>query len=250
MLKFFTKMLSKNVKTEEKELYYEFYKYKTLESLLYFRMFLYVTIPAIPFLFYEQSGFSRIIPIIFASLTIIAIIYIMLPTKQCFSNNSDDKINCFERNTYKLSNIIQNISTISKNSVPSKKDWKQIKKANRKLYDKLLYENFLGKNKETIDVFYYARQIALFLKDAELMYVAIDDECNNKFHAHALVKRRDQVYDIYLKRSFKIDDYAKLYKMKTYKKWTYRDYSKCNFDRLVQEGFIEWCSDNGIWYSK
>lgn len=242
MLKLIMKKFSEDVKFREKELYYEFYKYElALPFLLNFRMVLCLIIPFIPFLWYKYSGHSRLIPAIVAAIFAVVLIYLFVLSKQTFFSNKKTR---YKQRTLELKNIIRKKVTISKNSVLSKKDWKLIKKTNKELYEDLLGD------KSDDDSFYYARQIGLIVKDVELMYVAINDKSEDEVRAHALVKRDGKVYDPFLKRSFNLNDYARLYEMETYEIWSFKEYSKRNFEESVKKDFTNWCAENEFWLFK
>ena len=235
MLKHYVKKFCKNINFTEKALFYEFYKYELgLPILLNMRLCLYPWISLLLFFFYKYNSILVLILFIVSTLTIFICCLIELKREK------PDKLTLYQLRTLKLRDMFLKRITIRKNNVISKKDWKHIKKTNKKLYKKLL-----GDQSEDLS-YYYAREIALILKNVKLMYVAIDDRLHETIYAHALIRKGDQVYDSYLKRSFKLDDYAKLYNMKIYSQWSFKDYSDSAFRRTVKNNFTNWCIKNDV----
>ncbi len=46
--------------------------------------------------------------------------------------------------------------------------------------------------------------------------------------------------------SYKIEDYQKIFKIDIFKKWTYEEFSKNNFQDEVREEFRRWCKEKNV----
>ena len=54
------------------------------------------------------------------------------------------------------------------------------------------------------------------------------------------------IYDSNMHQSEKYEDFIKLYKFKTYKQWSYDEYSREDFRKSEQAEFRKWCEENNV----
>ena len=118
--------------------------------------------------------------------------------------------------------------------VVTKEDWKNIKKQDYKLYRVLRCNKSLG------SCYYYSREIALYLKDAKLMYCIIDGEDGPT--AHAVIVKNNCVYCTNGRAHFDLEEYKQYLNVKVYKMFSEKEYRSETFFDDIRDNFMEWCS--------
>lgn len=238
MLKYIMKVFYGRMQVENKDLFFEFYKYENaLPILLNMRLMLYLLFCLLLIViseFYNNTVFE----IFVYSICFIVMAYTILELKR----KSPIIRTPYEVRTLILQEkIIKNFVSL-KSNVISKYGWKKIKRADVGLYMDLLSD-------ECRNVcYYYAREIALIVKDVKLMYVSVCDHLNNnKTCAHVIIRRNDEIYCTNFRRTFKLDDYTRFFDMKIYKEWDYQQYSNPDFRKLVKKDFVKWCNENDVY---
>ena len=124
--------------------------------------------------------------------------------------------------------------------VVTKKDWKNIKKYS----DKEGYK-ILRTSKSKGYCYFYSRIIALYLKDAYLMYCSIESE--DHFTAHAVVLKDNCVYDTNYRTHCDYDEYIKKEKATIYKIFSADEYRKKTFFDDIREDFKKWCAERDVY---
>jgi len=143
-------------------------------------------------------------------------------------------------NTEKFHKFFFKWFTLHNNKVISIKDWRKIKSQNKNLYLKLLSEesnNFCYK---------YSLELALMLKDVELIWCSVNCPIEHDSFAHAIIVKNGYVYDSNRRLCYKFEDYVKFSNLKVYKTWSYEEYSIPDFRATVREDFRKWCKDNNV----
>lgn len=140
-----------------------------------------------------------------------------------------------------LERNIRRFFVTPKGKALNKEDFKAIKKQNPSLYWKMTSDYCGGK------CYFYAREIALLFPDSKLIYCAATNPFKeNHVFAHAIIERNGEIYDTNRRMSYKIEDYEKIFNTQFYKKWTYDEFSKDNFQEYVRDDFIRWCKENNV----
>ena len=147
----------------------------------------------------------------------------------------------YQIRTLKLTEFIMRYFVTLKGAVISKAEWRKIKKKDKYFFQDITSDECNHK------CYYYARELALIIKDVKLMYVSICDYAHdNEKYAHAIIRRDNKIYDTNLRRTFNLDKYTKLCGMEIYKEWNYEEYSKIDFYKCVKEDFVSWCNKNNV----
>lgn len=122
------------------------------------------------------------------------------------------------------------------------KEWNKIKKKDIGLYSDLLCDEC------NHYCYYYTLAIAKIIKDCTLIWGGIEEptESGHHFYAHAIILRNGYVYDSNIRQSIKLKDYTKLYKLKIYKQWEYKEYSGISFYDREALYFADWCEENNV----
>lgn len=120
-------------------------------------------------------------------------------------------------------------------------DFKVIKKQKPRLYWEITSDYCEGA------CYLYAREIALLFRDAKLIYcAAVNPFEPDQVFAHAVLERNGEIYDTNRRMSYKIEDYEKIFNVHIYKKWTYDEFCKDDFQEGVRDEFIRWCQENSV----
>lgn len=125
--------------------------------------------------------------------------------------------------------------------VVTKQDWKHIKKEDYKLYKEA------NSKKESMGYcYFYSRAIALYLKDAQLMYCSIDGE-NGENSAHAVILKNNCVYCTNARTHFELEEYKAYLKVKIYKIFSAKEFMSETFFDDIREDFVKWCAENNVY---
>lgn len=124
--------------------------------------------------------------------------------------------------------------------VVTKEDWKNIKKANHKLYKKLCT------NKSRGGCYFYSWIIALYLKDAELMYGSFK-HTDGSLQGHAVIVKNNCVYDTNSRMHFDIGEYKQLQDFNVYKMFSEKEYRTKDFFDNIRDGFVQWCAERNVY---
>lgn len=124
--------------------------------------------------------------------------------------------------------------------VVTKKDWARIKKECPKGYKEIWSKNSMG------HCYFYSWFIALFLKNAELMYCSIIAE-DGTDTAHAVIVKNNCVYDTNGRQHFDLEEYKKMFGVKVYKMFCEKEYRTNQFFENIREDFVKWCAENKIY---
>jgi len=123
--------------------------------------------------------------------------------------------------------------------VVTKEDWENIKKQDYKLYRVLQCKKSLG------SCYYYSREIALYLKAAELMYCIIDGEDGPT--AHAVIVKNNCVYCTNGRIHFDLEEYKQYLNVKVYKIFSEKEYRSETFFDDIRDDFMKWCSEHNAY---
>lgn len=124
--------------------------------------------------------------------------------------------------------------------VVTKEDWKNIKKANPKLYKELCT------NKSRGGCYFYSWTTALFLKDAELMYGSF--KCSDgSLSGHAVIVKNNCVYDTNHRLHYDIEEYMQLLDFDVYKMFSEKEYRTKDFFDNIRDSFVQWCAERNVY---
>lgn len=126
--------------------------------------------------------------------------------------------------------------------VITKSDWKQIKK-----YSYLRYRTMISKRRFNY-LSLIAWEMALLLKDAELMYCIAETDCGAI--AHAVIVKNNCVYDPLYVLQFDYNEYVMMHDIEIYKKFSYEEYDDSEFPVKTLEDFSKWCVERCSAYGK
>jgi len=122
--------------------------------------------------------------------------------------------------------------------VVSKDDWKRIKKNDKNTYKFLL-------NKKNIGHCYAVSWVlAIWLKDAKLMYCSVAMKEGKE--AHAVIVKNNCIYDTNLRRHYDFNEYIKFNNAEVYKIFDKKEYFKMSFFDDIYEEFVKWCSERNV----
>ena len=242
MLKFlFWYYYRDHVYTDEPELFYKFYKWNSgLFTLISLRRI----IGTILFCF---TGFVWMLikPCIYGIILVyIGLFLFVLETierKKSIKFNTIKIKTPAQIRTIHIENFIRKyISTNGK--ALGKKEWQAIKNQDIGLYNDLLCDEC------NHFCYFYSLEIAKIIKDSILIWGAIEEpfEEGHNYYAHAIILRREYIYDSNMRQSSKYDDFVRLYNFKKYKQWNYNEYSKKNFRANERTDFRKWCQKNNV----
>lgn len=123
--------------------------------------------------------------------------------------------------------------------VLTKKDWAYIKKKNPEFYSELWSKKSYG------HCYYYSWAVALFLKDAELMYCSIKIK-DGSDTAHAVIVKNNCVYCTNLQRHFDLDEYKEIGNVNVYKMFSEKEYRTGTFFDDIRDDFVKWCTERNV----
>lgn len=125
--------------------------------------------------------------------------------------------------------------------VVTKEDWKMIKKKCPKVYKELFSK------KSNRHCYYYSWRVALFLKDAQLMYGSFRGDNYGSLSGHAVVVKNNCVYDTNYRLHFDIDEYKQFTDFTVYKMFSEKEYHTKDFFDNIREGFQQWCVEHNAY---
>ena len=235
MLKFFILRHPSFKHIENKELVYEALKWEiTLPLLLSeIKVLIYVIAYYVPLILLEEK---------FKNLEIVFFLLAFVPGvifyRRCRWMRNPLYPNKIERF---LEENIRRYFVTPKGNALNKNDFKVIKKQNKSLYYEITSNYCKG------ICYLYARDIALLFPDSNLIYCAATNPTKqDEIFAHAILERNGEIYDTNRRMSYKIEDYQKIFKIDIFKKWTYEEFSKNNFQDEVREEFRRWCKEKNV----
>ncbi len=243
MLKFFTKMLCKNLLvTDHPDLFYKLYKCSMgITSIVWFRKVIVYTISfilgVVSFIWLRP----RFICLIFWD---IAIIFYFLRKKEL---HDAARAEVTEVNppayykTLKILNFFRRI-IIPHGKGIGKDGWNRIKQKNFDFYyQALLLENDYYHS-------YFTLEIAKIIKDCTLIWGAVRNPIasDHSYTAKAIIIKDGFVYDNNLWISVPYDDYSILHKLMIFKEWNYEAFSQPSFPIDIKRDFREWCVRNDV----
>ena len=123
--------------------------------------------------------------------------------------------------------------------VVTKEDWKNIKKYCPMLYKKVWKKDSLG------HCYFYSWAIALYLKNAEIMYCSIDTK--DGATGHAVIVKNNCVYDTNRRQHYDLEEYKELFGVNIYKLFSEKEYREEKFFDNIREGFVNWCAENNVY---
>lgn len=124
--------------------------------------------------------------------------------------------------------------------VVTKQDWARIKKECPKAYREMCTDKSLGY------CYYYTREIALFLEDAQLLYCSIKGN-DGKDTAHAVIVKNNCVYCSNARNHFEFEDYQKEFIIDIYKIFSKEEYKDENFFDNIRDDFVKWCAQHNVY---
>lgn len=124
--------------------------------------------------------------------------------------------------------------------VVTNEDWKRIKKKCPKLYKDLFSKKSYG------HCYFYSWKIALFLKDAELMYGSFK-RSDGSSSGHSVIVKNNCVYDTNSRLHYDIDEYKQLLDFDVYKMFSEKEYRTKDFFDNIRDGFVQWCAERNAY---
>lgn len=124
--------------------------------------------------------------------------------------------------------------------VVTKKDWAKIKKECPKGYREIWSKKSRG------HCYYYSWGIALFLKDAELMYCSIKDNDGGDT-AHAVIVKNNCVYCTNARQHFDLEEYKEMLGVNVYKMFSEEEYRTKEFFNNIRADFVQWCAERNVY---
>lgn len=220
---------------KNKELIYEAFKWEeTLPFVISVcKILTYLLAYYIPLMLFVERYKS--LEILLIPLCVVPLIILYRRSKRMRNPFFPNKVEQFlERN-------IRRYFATPKGNAVSKDDFKVIKKQKPRLYWEITSDYCGGK------CYSYARDIALLFTDAKLIYCAATNPFKeDQVFAHAILERNGEIYDTNRRMSYKIEDYEKIFKVQIYKKWTYDEFCRDDFQEEVRDDFRRWCQENGV----
>ena len=143
----------------------------------------------------------------------------------------------FELTAYPSYKILQRLLIYGK--VVSKKDWKNVRKYCKRLYKDLISEKSYGY------CYFYSWALAMYLKNAEIMYCAI--QIDGRPSGHSVIVKNNCIYDTNDKKHYDYDEYIKDHEAMIYKTFSKNEYKKDTFFDDIRPGFVEWCKENNAY---
>lgn len=240
MLKFIMHHLFKDIRIENRYLFYDIYKYEyAIPLILRFRYLIYsLSLYLISILISFKTHFFGKVLIAISIFLIIANLYENNKKRRPYYIVTKFD---FRIRSIRLEEKIRKIIVKANYNVLSRNSWSKIKSFDLGLYNDLLSDESIG------CCYYYSREIGLIIKDVDLIWCSISDPFNkDKCYAHAIIKKNEYIYDTNHRMSYNFDDYAKLYNLKIFKEWSYDQYSNENFSLNIRKDFRNWCIQNGV----
>ena len=124
--------------------------------------------------------------------------------------------------------------------VVTKKDWDKIRESSPEKYREILSKKSIGY------CYYYSREIALYLEDAELMYCSII-EVDGTNTAHSVILKNNCVYDTNERKHFDFKKYTKKFRVNVYKIFFKNEYQSDDFYDNIRDDFIRWCAERNVY---
>lgn len=124
--------------------------------------------------------------------------------------------------------------------VVTKQDWSRIKKADPKGYREMCSDESLGY------CYYYTREIALFLEDAQLLYCSIKGNDGNDT-AHVVIVKNNFVYCSNARTHFDLEEYQNEYILDVYKIFSKEEYGTEDFFDNIRDDFVKWCAQRNVY---
>lgn len=124
--------------------------------------------------------------------------------------------------------------------VITKNDWENIKK-----YCPIIYEKALS-GKSNGHCYFYSWAIALYLKNAKIMYCSVRRK-NGEDTGHAVIVKKGCVYDTNRRQHYDLKEYKKMFHVKVYKFFSREEYATIDFFDNIREGFADWCAKNNVY---
>ena len=122
--------------------------------------------------------------------------------------------------------------------VVTKEDWGKIKKKCLRLYiDMWWSKKYRG------HCYWYSWCIALFLKDAKLMYCSIEKE-NGERTGHSVIVKNDCVFDTNQRQHYDLEKYKTDTGVIVYKMFSEKEYRSKTFFEDIKEEYMKWCKEN------
>lgn len=249
MLEFLTRIFYQHrIYTDEPKLFYKLYKWNCgLFTLLSLRRLIITLILCVGGFFWGIfDNPEDYILLIFGIVLLILILMQIVEMRRIIHLNPVGIRTSAQIRTLKIEEFIRRFITINGKAL-GRKEWKKIKE-----YDVALYNDLLC-DRCTHCCYLYSLKIARIITDSTLIWGAIEEpfEEGHKYYAHAVILRNGYIYDSNMRQSEKLEDFIKLYKFKTYKKWNYDEYSREYFREDEREEFRKWCKKNNVLaYSK
>lgn len=224
---------------ENKELVYEAFKWEDTLPLVIgiCKILIYMLTYGILLILLTEK-----ISLIAKSLEIIVIPLTFLPVVIFFRRRKRMRNPFFPNRVERfLERNIRRYFVTPKGNALNKDDFKALKKQNSRLYWEITSDYCGG------ICYDYARDIALLFTDSKLIYCAATNPFEkNQVFAHVVLERNGEIFDTNRRMSYKKEDYETIFKVQIYKKWTYDEFSKENFQESVRDDFRKWCQKNSV----
>lgn len=123
--------------------------------------------------------------------------------------------------------------------VITKKDWERIKRKNPRLYRKA------NSKASLCHCYEYSRKLAMYIKDAKLMYCATIHHEDGKT-AHAVILKNGYVYDTNLRQHVELKYYVELLDVLVYRTFSKSEFKNKDFFDNIKDDFAFWCRQNNV----
>lgn len=124
--------------------------------------------------------------------------------------------------------------------VVTKKDWENLKK-----YCPIIYKDALS-DKSNGHCYFYSWAIALYLKNAKIMYCGVRRK-KGDYTGHAVIVKKGCVYDTNRRQHYDLKEYKKMFHVKVYKLFSRKEYATIDFFDNIRRDFADWCEKNNIY---
>lgn len=157
----------------------------------------------------------------------------------------------FKEDIFKFTNLISSTlyfeRYVTQGKAISKREFSKIRKKKEYLYDGIRYQRVQG--------FCYSVcfEIIECLEKGEIHFVAVKNLPEDKkddgkeYTMHVLYVNRTWCYDTYSQRQYPLEEIMKVFKGKTYKRFTYEDVQGKTYDEFRDEQYEalkKWCEEN------
>lgn len=125
--------------------------------------------------------------------------------------------------------------------VVTREYWKRIRKNAPRAY------RILNSNKSKGYCYYMSWYVALYLKDAELLYCSMD--IRGKQSCHSVIKKGDCIYCTNSRMHFDLAEWIEANEVEIYRTFKIEEYSNKKFFDNIRDDLVEWCEQRNVYCS-